>query len=82
MKTIFIAAATFIFFLTSCGTDSDTNAHTHEDGSIHADHDIDSMPAQETFEIEQDSVQLNTDSLNSKEDEQKHSHKDGKVHKH
>ena len=72
-KTIinaFIGIASLLMI--SCGNNTESNTHTHEDGSTHTDHDT-TRPAQEEFII--------GDTLN-KDTSKEHTHKDGEKHSH
>jgi hypothetical protein len=57
----------------SCGNNTETKTHTHEDGSTHADHDT-SKPAQQEFVVEDTTAKDTT----AKE----HTHKTGEKHSH
>jgi uncharacterized lipoprotein NlpE involved in copper resistance len=59
--------------ITGCANNSESNVHTHEDGSTHADHDT-IKPAQEEFMIRDTT---HTDSAG-----REHTHKDGEKHSH
>ena len=88
MKKIFVAIAICGYLFASCGNRSNNNnqgTHTHEDGSVHGDHDAtpQAKPAQETFEVKADSITVKADSLkNQAHDRHEHDHGDGKPHKH
>lgn len=47
MKKILIAFAASLFLFASCGQKSGEGTHTHDDGSVHADHETDTT--QEEF---------------------------------
>jgi hypothetical protein len=64
-----IASLTMI----SCGNNTGTNTHTHEDGSTHGDHDT-IKPAQQEF--------LLGDTTGKDTTGKEHTHKDGEKHSH
>jgi len=85
-KILFIIAALAILF-SSCGTrtNENTDSHTHDDGTVHADHQngSDTIPEQEIFEVQNDSDQLGKDTLKSAdESDHEHSHENGHEHQH
>jgi hypothetical protein len=87
MKNIFIAIVVFAFIFSSCGNNSNkkTNIHTHDDGTEHINHDhaYDTVPDQEVFELDGDSLSDIKDTLNhTHENEHSHSHDDGHEHTH
>ena len=47
MKKVAIAFAASLFLFASCGQKSEEGTHTHDDGSVHADHESDTT--QEEF---------------------------------
>jgi hypothetical protein len=47
MKKVAIAFAASLFLFASCGQKSQDGTHTHDDGSVHADHETDTT--QEEF---------------------------------
>ena len=57
----------------SCGNNTDSKTHTHEDGSTHADHDT-TKPVQEEFVV--------GDTTNKDTTGKEHTHKDGEKHSH
>lgn len=57
----------------SCNNNK-TQTHTHEDGSIHADHPEVTAPVQESFVIDNDSLLHVPDSLSNHEQEHSHEH--------
>lgn len=85
MKNTFLIITILFIFLSSCGINSTkkTDSHTHDDGTEHINHDNSSVtaPKQELFEIDNDSLSIDKDTLKSEHDnEHSHSHEDG--HKH
>lgn len=65
------------FFMAGCSqscNNNKTQTHTHEDGSIHADHPEEAAPAQESFVIDNDSLLHVPDSLSDHEHEHSHEH--------
>jgi hypothetical protein len=38
MKKVAVAVVAFLFLFASCGKKAEDGTHTHDDGSIHADH--------------------------------------------
>lgn len=85
MKNIFLTVTISIILLSSCGVNSTkkVDAHIHEDGTEHTNHDNSSVttPKQELFEIENDTLSNENETLkNEHEKEHSHSHEDG--HKH
>lgn len=85
MKNILFAIAIFAISLSSCGNKStkETGTHTHDDGTVHENHNHGSeeMPEQELFEVQIDSLSNEKDSLKS-EDKTEHSHDGGHKHTH
>ena len=85
MKNILSAIAIFAILLSSCQNNSSkqTDTHIHEDGTEHINHEnsAETTPKQELFEVENDSLTIEKDSLNSKAGKM-HSHDDGHEHKH
>lgn len=82
MKKIFPCAglALALFPVFSCNDNSQTQpgTHTHDDGSVHTDHTVDSSkPEQQEFTVT-DSTAIHADTTNKKE----HTHPDGKTHTH
>ena len=71
-KILFILAVTTILF-SSCGSraNENTDSHTHEDGTVHSDHQnsSDTIPEQEVFEVQEES-------------DHEHSHEEGHEHQH
>jgi hypothetical protein len=47
MKIVVIAFVALLCLFASCGQKSERGTHTHDDGSVHADHEADT--AQEEF---------------------------------
>ena len=72
MKTLILNAVLSIAIITmfSCSNKTESEAHTHEDGSTHADHDT-TKPDQQEF-IVGDSTQK--DSSHTHTNGEKHSH--------
>lgn len=66
MKKTFILAAFATLTLIACNNKSEDNAegkqpkteatHAHDDGSVHDDHDSDTIVEQEQFKVEKDST--------------------------
>jgi hypothetical protein len=75
MKKVFISAFIGIasLLIISCGNNTESNTHTHEDGSTHTDHDT-TQPMQEEFMV--------SDSTHMDSIRQEHTHKDGEKHSH
>ena len=75
-KLFFIGITAFIMAgcNQSCNNNNKTQTHTHEDGSIHADHPEENVPAQESFVIDNDSLLHVPDSVSNHEHEQSHEH--------
>ena len=72
--TAFIGIASITII--SCGNNSEnteTTTHTHEDGSVHVDHDT-TKPAQQEFTV--------GDSTTTDTTTKEHTHKDGEKHSH
>jgi hypothetical protein len=72
--------ALLLFSIIGCGDDKakEPGTHTHDDGSVHKDHNGDSAkPQQQEFKVT-DSPAVKVDSADKKE----HTHKDGKPHTH
>ncbi len=59
--------------MVACNNNSKTDTHTHDDGSIHTDHDT-VKPTQEEFKIK-DTTHIDTTGKG-------HTHEDGKKHSH
>jgi uncharacterized lipoprotein YehR (DUF1307 family) len=73
-KTIFAALISLATFsLTSCGNNSESKTHTHEDGSTHADHDTPKLQ-QEEFVV--------SDTTHSDTTSHEHTHEGGEKHSH
>lgn len=66
-----ISVATFA--MTSCGNNSESKTHTHDDGSTHADHDT-TKPRQEEFVV--------SDTTHSDTTSKEHTHEGGEKHSH
>jgi len=83
MKKLFFTALVLTFLLGSCGNRSNknTDTHSHEDGTEHTDHQSDTIPKQESFEVHDESDHLKKDSL-EKASKDEHKHESGKGHKH
>lgn len=82
MKKIFLCAglAIALFPIFSCNDNSQKSpgTHTHDDGSVHPDHDADSAkPQQQEFQVT-DSTTAAADTTTKKP----HTHGDGKPHTH
>jgi hypothetical protein len=75
MKKAIITALIGIATVTiiSCGNNTETKTHTHDDGSTHADHDT-TKPKQQEFVVG-DTTKKDTVG-------KQHTHKDGKKHSH
>jgi len=75
MKKAIITAFIGIVTVTtsSCGSNTETKTHTHEDGAVHADHDT-TKPKQEEFIV--------SDTLTKDTTVKPHSHKPGEKHSH
>jgi len=56
-----------------CGNNGETKAHTHDDGSTHADHDT-TKPAQQEFVVGDTTSKDSTGKKHTHEDGEKHSH--------
>ena len=87
MNKLFFIIITLTILFSSCGNKENTksNVHTHEDGSVHTDHDNGTVvtPKQELFEVKNDSVEIVNDTDKSeKESEHDHSHENGHEHTH
>jgi len=88
MKKIVFILTIVAFVFTSCGSGKkkeNVGTHTHEDGTIHRNdahnHENGTMPAQESFEVEVDSVHQNAaDTLHDHNRE--HDHADDHGHQH
>ena len=66
MKKILFILALAGFVFTSCGNkkqQEEVGTHTHEDGTVYSndahDHESTAMPEQESFEVEADSIHEN-----------------------
>lgn len=69
-----ISIALFIFSCNNATENTDGNAHTHEDGTVHSDHAPDTVkPAQQEFDV--------ADTTHT-EPKEEHSHEDGHTHTH
>ncbi len=87
MKKLFFTVLAMVVLLSSCGSRSNTqtNTHTHDDGSEHASHSNESSatPDQESFELKHDSTHIKKDSVKSEDhSDHEHSHENGEAHKH
>jgi hypothetical protein len=87
MKKLFFTVAVVIILLSSCRNKANKkpDTHVHDDGTEHVNHDNDTIkaPAQESFEVDIDSLQVEKDTLkNEHEGEHSHSHEDGHEHTH
>ena len=90
MKKIVFILTIAAFALTSCGGEKkkdNVDTHTHEDGTVHTDHTPDlenkAMPAQESFEVEVDSVHQNAaDTVNDHDHGHDHDHEGEHDHQH
>ncbi len=84
MKKLFISIAIALFLIAGCSgnqtkeQEQSKEVHTHDDGSIHENHEEDSTTKQEEFTVPMDTP--------SKKEEPKHEHthdgKDGHEHPH
>lgn len=85
MKNIFFALVASAILFSSCGNNSEkkTSTHTHDDGSEHVNHDAtpEVAPEQEVFEIESDSLTVDSDTITS-ETKKEHSHSHEGAHEH
>jgi len=86
MKNTFFAIVFFAILFGSCRNNSSkpTGTHTHDDGSVHTDHEHleEKMPKQELFEVEIDSLLFQKDTLSISKQKIEHSHNGGHPHKH
>ena len=87
MNKLFFAIIALTIIISSCGNEAntDSNVHTHDDGSLHENHDNKSntVPEQESFDIKNDSVNLVIDTIvHEEESDHTHSHEHGTEHKH
>ena len=84
MKKIIYIAVLSSFLFIACNN-SQTDAHTHEDGTTHTDCDHEhegNHSDQEVFEVKSDSTHECTHDSTIKEEEHSHTHEDGTVHEH
>ena len=58
MKKVAIAFVASLFLFASCGQKSEEGTHTHDDGSVHTDHETDTT--QEEFNAADTTIQQNT----------------------
>ena len=76
-KVLLLGSFSILLFIFSCNNateDTNDNAHTHEDGTVHIDHAPDTVkPAQQEFDV------ADTTHAGSTEE---HSHADGHNHTH
>jgi hypothetical protein len=64
--------ATSLFFISCNNSKNESDTHTHEDGSVHSDHDT-IKPEQQEFNVGDTTVIKDTGS---------HTHDDGRKHSH
>lgn len=79
MKKVFLLASalcTLVLF-SACNDGAEAGTHTHEDGSTHSDHAVDTARPQQQEFIVGDSTMGDTSVK-----EEVHTHKDGETHSH